>query len=40
MSSRYYASYFPEAEEMNPFFFQDAKDRDSSTGEDKTSTNN
>ena len=26
MSSRYYASYFPEAEEMNQFFFQDAKD--------------
>ena len=25
MSTRYYASYFPEAEEMNPFFFQDAK---------------
>ena len=26
MNSRYYASYFPEAEEMNPFLFQDAKD--------------
>ena len=26
MSTRYYASYFPEAEEMNPFLFQDAKD--------------
>ena len=26
MSTRYYASYFPEAEEINPFLFQDAKD--------------